>query len=76
MHSNSYNESMMDLFTIEEILEIPRKNKWNGADITMFINDVYLQYDYVTRTDSLKTGLSEEKFYSDILSKLVKNYGH
>jgi|TARA_E500000318_G_scaffold82724_1_gene78207 hypothetical protein len=70
--SKSYNDEM-EIVYLKEILEIPRKNNWDGAEITNFLNDVYLQYEFASRMDFPK---NMEKYYSDILSQLIKNYGH
>lgn len=43
-----------------------------GADITEFIEDVYKHYEVATR---LKFKGSR-KYFRELLSKLVKNYGH
>jgi|TARA_R100000388_G_C7222916_1_gene150033 hypothetical protein len=72
MSLDSYNSSM-EITYLKEILEIPRKNNWDGAEITNFLNDVYLQYEFASRMDFPK---HMEKYYGDILSQLIKNYGH
>ena len=63
----------MEITYLKEILEIPRKNNWDGAEITNFLNDAYLQYEFASRMDFPK---HMEKYYGDILSQLIKNYGH
>jgi hypothetical protein len=70
--NESYNDTMERIY-LKEILNIPRENNWDGAEITNFLNDVYLQYEFANRMGFPK---HTEKYYSDILSQLIKNYGH
>jgi hypothetical protein len=69
MKNNHYNIVMNDRFE-----EFALKGKhWSGQQISELIEDVYDDYNFY-----LKTRESPEitLYYRDLLSYLIKNYGH
>jgi hypothetical protein len=69
MKNNHYNTVMNDRFE-----EFTLKGKhWSGQQISELIEDVYDDYNFY-----LKTRESPEitLYYRDLLSYLIKNYGH
>ena len=69
MKNNDYNRVMNDRF--EEF--VLSGKQWSGQQISELIEDVYDDYNYY-----LKTRESPEitLYYRDLLTYLVKNYGH
>lgn len=69
MKNNDYNIKMNDRF--EEF--VLNGKQWSGQQISELIEDVYDDYKFY-----LKTRESPEiiLYYRDLLSYLVKNYGH
>lgn len=69
MKNNDYNVKMNDRF--EEF--VLNGKQWSGQQISELIEDVYDDYKFY-----LKTRESPEiiLYYRDLLSYLVKNYGH
>ncbi len=56
-----------------EMLSIPKKEKWNGAQIYQFIDDIQRQYEL---TSQLNLPMEASAHYRDLLSRLIKTYGH
>ena len=69
MKNNDYNRVMNDRF--EEF--VLSGKQWSGQQISELIEDVYDDYNFY-----LKTRESPEitLYYRDLLSYLIKNYGH
>ena len=55
-----------------EITEHIKEEQLNGAAITMLIDDVHEHYEVATRLNFKKS----KGHYRDLLSRLVKTYGH
>lgn len=55
-----------------EIAEHIKEEQLNGAAITMLIDDVHEHYEVATRLNFKNS----KGHYSDLLSRLVKTYGH
>ncbi len=76
MISTSYNYRMIEFdtpITFETIKVIIRDEKISGADLTHIINDVHKHYEIASRlTKYNKPG----DYYRDLLSQLIKTYGH
>ena len=68
----NYNEDIMFYDDIE-MLTIPKKEKWTGAQIYHFINDIQKQYEL---TSHLNLPMEASTHYRDLLSQLIKTYGH
>jgi len=57
---------------VTDIISAPRVQQWTGAQITSFLSDIQRQYEVASRLN-----ISEaEHHYSDLLSQLIKTYGH
>ncbi len=70
---------MMDNYTkkemtqdFHEIKEHIMEENLDGADITILIDDVHEHYEVATRLNFKKS----KGHYRDLLSRLVKTYGH
>jgi len=74
MISNPYNISEMisPLQTYQDIQSFIQVEQLDGADITLIIEDVHEHYEVATRFN----WINSQRCYRDILSRLVKNYGH
>jgi len=74
MISNLYNNAEMitPRETYYEIKNYIQVEKLEGADITLIIEDVHEHYEVATRFN----WINSKRCYRDILSRLVKNYGH
>ena len=68
----NYNEDIMFYDDIE-MLTIPKKEKWTGAQIYHFINDIQKQYEL---TSQLNLPTEASTHYRDLLTRLIKTYGH
>ena len=55
-----------------EITDHIKEEQLNGAAITMLIDDVHEHYEVATRLNFKNS----KGHYSDLLSRLVKTYGH
>ena len=66
MPENSFRESFNDLqcFIVNENL--------HGADITLIIDDILKHYELASSFNWKQS----KGYYSDLLSRLVKTYGH
>ena len=56
-----------------EMLSIPKKEHWTGAQIYQFIDDIQLQYEL---TSQLNLPMEASTHCRDLLSQLIKAYGH
>ena len=72
MQPLNYNEDIM-FYDDMEMLTIPKKEKWTGAQIYRFIDDIQLQYEL---TSQLNLPMEASTHYRDLLSRLIKAYGH
>ena len=72
MQPLNYNEDIM-LYDEQEMLSIPKKEHWMGAQIYQFIDDIQRQYEL---TSQLNLPMEASTHYRDLLSRLIKAYGH
>ena len=72
MQPLNYNEDIM-FFDDMEMLTIPKKENWTGAQIYQFIDDIQRQYEL---TSQLNLPMEASTHYRDLLSRLIKTYGH
>ena len=71
MRMDNYTKKEM-IQDLENIKELIREENLDGASITSLIADVYEHYDVASRCN-----LKHSKgHYSDLLSRLIKTYGH
>ena len=73
MHTSNYNSSMNHESEGVNLLTLPKRQKWTGAQIYHFIDDVQKQCELTSQLD-----LPQEvaQHYRDLLTRLVKTYGH
>ena len=71
MKISNYNSSMFE----EEVnlITLPKRQKWTGAQIHHFINDVQQQYEVASHIDIPREASAH---YRDLLVRLIKTYGH
>ena len=72
MQPLNYNEDIM-YYDDMEILTIPKKEHWTGAQIYQFIDDIQRRYEL---TSQLNLPMEASTHYRDLLSRLIKAYGH
>ena len=72
MHISNYNEDIM-YYDDMEMLTIPKKEHWTGAQIYQFIDDIQRRYEL---TSQLNLPMEASTHYRDLLSRLIKAYGH
>ena len=72
MQPLNYNEDIMFYDDIE-MLTIPKKEHWTGAQIHQLIDDIQKQYEL---TSQLNLPMEASTHYRDLLSRLIKAYGH
>ena len=72
MQPLNYNEDIM-FFDDMEMLTIPKKEHWTGAQIHQLIDDIQKQYEL---TSQLNLPMEASTHYRDLLSRLIKTYGH
>jgi len=72
MQPLNYNEDIM-FFDDMEMLTIPKKEHWTGAQIHQFIDDIQKQYEL---TSQLDLPMEASAHYRDLLTRLIKTYGH
>ena len=72
MQPLNYNEDIM-FFDDTEMLTIPKKEHWTGAQIHQLIDDIQKQYEL---TSQLNLPMEASTHYRDLLSRLIKAYGH
>ena len=56
-----------------DLISIPKKERWSGAQIYHFINDVQKQCEL---TSQLNLPEEVSQHYHDLFTQLVKTYGH
>jgi|TARA_R100000988_G_scaffold101004_2_gene73015 hypothetical protein len=71
MMPDNYTKSEM-MLDLKEISKHIRDENLEGADITNLIEDVYEHYEVATRFNFNNS----KGHYRDLLSRLVKTYGH
>lgn len=72
MQPLNYNEEIM-FYDDAEILSIPKQEKWTGAQIYQLIDDIQQRYEL---TSQLNLPMEASTHYRDLLSRLIKAYGH
>jgi len=72
MQPLNYNEDIM-FYDEMEMLTIPKKEHWTGAQIYQFIDDIQRQYEFASQ---LNLPMEASTHYHDLLSRLIKTYGH
>ena len=72
MQPLNYNEDIM-FYDDMEMVTIPKKEKWTGAQIYQFIDDIQRKYEL---TSQLNLPMEASTHYRDLLSRLIKAYGH
>ena len=71
MQPLNYNEDMY--YDDMEMLTIPKKECWSGAQIYHFMNDIQKQCEL---TSQLNFSTEVSQHYRDLFTRLVKTYGH
>ena len=56
-----------------DMLTLPKKERWSGAQIYHFIDDIQKQYEL---TSQLNLPMEASAHYRDLLTRLIKTYGH
>jgi|TARA_R100001244_G_scaffold49314_1_gene43645 hypothetical protein len=72
MHTSNYNEDIM-FYDELDMLTLPKKERWSGAQIYHFIDDIQKQYEL---TSQLNLPMEASTHYRDLLTRLIKTYGH
>ena len=72
MQPLNYNEDIM-FYDELDMLTLPKKERWSGAQIYHFIDDIQKQYEL---TSQLNLPMEASTHYRDLLSRLIKAYGH
>ena len=72
MHISNYNEDIM-FYDEMDMVGLPKQESWSGAQIYHFIDDIQKQYEL---TSQLNLPMEASAHYRDLLSKLIKTYGH
>ncbi len=72
MQTSNYNEDIM-FYDDMDILTLPKKEKWTGAQIYQLIDDIQRQHEL---TSQLNLPMEASAHYRDLLSRLIKTYGH
>ena len=72
MSNIDYNTPMDDLISYDSIQQMIVERKFNGADITQVIDDVYHIYEVASR---IQTNIKPRLYY-DLFQQLIKTYGH
>tara|TARA_R100001132_G_C3189551_1_gene42133 strand:- start:140 stop:358 length:219 start_codon:yes stop_codon:yes gene_type:complete len=72
MQTLNYNRDTM-FYEEGDLVSIPKKEHWSGAQIYRFIDDIQKQCELTAQLD-----LPQEvaQHYRDLLTRLVKTYGH
>lgn len=71
LKNNLYNGSMS--FEIESKNKIIENSEWSGQEITNLISDIHEDYETFTKQ---RANPSVVLHYRDLLSYLIKTYGH
>ena len=72
MQTLNYNRDTM-FYEEGDLVSIPKKEHWSGAQIYRFIDDIQKQCELTAQLD-----LPQEvaQHYRDLFTRLVKTYGH
>ena len=72
MQTLNYNRDTM-FYEEGDLVSIPKKEHWSGAQIYHFIDDIQKQCELTAQLD-----LPQEvaQHYRDLFTRLVKTYGH
>ena len=69
----SYNSSLNIFENNINLLIVPRKEKWSGAQIHKMIEDVEKQYQVAS---GLNIAPEVKYHYRELFTNLIKTYGH
>ena len=72
MQTLNYNRDIM-FYEESDLVSIPKKEHWSGAQIHHFIDDIQKQYEL---TSQLNLPMEASTHYRDLLTRLIKTYGH
>ena len=72
MQMLNYNRDIM-FYEESDLISIPKKECWSGAQIYHFIDDVQKQCEL---TSQLHLPQEVAQHYRDLFTRLVKTYGH
>ena len=70
MQTSNYNDSMYEEV---DLITIPKQEHWSGAQIHQLITDVEEQAEL---TSQLNLPMEVSQHYRDLLTRLIKTYGH
>ena len=70
MQTSNYNDSMYEEV---DLITIPKQEHWSGAQIHQLIIDVEKQVELTSRFN-IPQEVSQH--YRDLLTRLIKTYGH
>ncbi len=70
MQTSNYNDSMYEEV---DLITIPKQEHWSGAQIHQLITDVEKQVELTSR---INIPQEVSQHYRDLLSRLIKTYGH
>ncbi len=70
MQTSNYNDSMYEEV---DLITIPKQEHWSGAQIHQLITDVQKQAEL---TSQLNLPMEVSQHYRDLLTRLIKTYGH
>jgi len=70
MQTSNYNDSMYEEV---DLITIPKQEHWSGAQIHQLITDVEKQAEL---TSQLNLPMEVSQHYRDLLTRLIKTYGH
>jgi len=70
MQTSNYNDSMYEEV---DLITIPKQEHWSGAQIHQLITDVEKQVELTSRFN-IPQEVSQH--YRDLLTRLIKTYGH
>ena len=73
MHTSNYNIDDMLFDDDVDMVTLPKKEQWSGAQIYHFIDDVQKQCEL---TSQLHLPQEVAQHYRDLFTRLVKTYGH
>jgi len=68
----NYNSDIM-FYDEVDMVTLPKKECWSGAQIYQLINDVQKQCEL---TSQLNISTEVSQHYRDLFTRLVKTYGH
>ena len=70
MQTSNYNDSMYEEV---DLITIPKQEHWSGAQIHQLITDVEKQVELTSR---INIPQEVSQHYRDLLTRLIKTYGH